>query len=100
MKKSDTVILALVGLLAGLAVASVYQCYRYVGFLSDIQALQVQGQKLQALLFEANRNREIVRAMATDALEFSKKNPAIDPLLQQLDLKAKPAAPAAKPSTR
>jgi hypothetical protein len=60
----------------------------------------VQGQKLQGQLAVANRNREIVRAMATDALEYSKKNPALDPLLQQLELKPKPAAPAAKPSTR
>jgi len=100
MKKTDTVTLALVGLLAGLAVASMYQCYRYVGSLSDAQALQMQGQRLQGQLLDANRNREIVRAMAADALEYSKKNPAIDQLLQQLDLKPKPAAPAAKPSTR
>jgi type II secretory pathway pseudopilin PulG len=100
MKKTDTVTLALVGLLAGLVVASMLQCYRYVRSLNAVQALQVQGQKLQAQWLEANRNREIVRAMATDALEFSKKNSAIDPLLQQLDLKPKPAAPAAKPSAR
>lgn len=100
MKKTDTVTLALVGLLAGLAVASVTLCYRYVRTLSYTHTLQVQGQKLQGQWAAANRSREIVRAMAADAVEYSKKNPAIDPLLQQLDLKPKPGAPAAKPSTR
>ena len=100
MKKTDTVSLALVGLLAGLVLASLAQCFQYVRSLRHAQALQAQGQDLQAFLLTANRNREIVRAMATDALEYSKKNPAIDPLLQQLDIKPRPPAAAAKPSTR
>jgi hypothetical protein len=100
MKKTDTVTLALVGLLTGLVVASMGQCYQFVRSLSTVETLQVQGQKLQGQWAVATRNREMLRAMATDALEFSKKNPAIDPLLQQLELKPKPGAPAAKTSTR
>jgi hypothetical protein len=99
--KSNFVATVLVAVLMVSAVATVGLCYWYVRVLVYAQALQAQGQTLQRQLGVASRNNEIVRAMASDALEYSKRNPAIDPLLQQLDLKPKPSAGApAKPATR
>ena len=41
------------------------------------------------------RNRQIMSSLAGDAVEYSKQNRAIDPILIQFDLKAAPAgAPA------
>ena len=48
----------------------------------------------QAVAFQARLN--IAQALLNDTLEYSKRNPAIDPLLQSLNLKtnAAPAGPA------
>jgi|SRR5207247_3692132 len=56
------------------------------------------ARELQALEFQYQSMTQVsgaVQALANDALEFSRRNAAIDPLLQQFDLKPKPAtAPA------
>ncbi len=51
----------------------------------------------------ANNNRNFINLLATDAMEYSKKNPAIDPLLEWVG--AKPpkgavAAPTNKPASK
>ncbi|MBI3879509.1 MAG: hypothetical protein HY301_05530 [Verrucomicrobia bacterium] len=50
---------------------------------------------LQAQLDDLTRRRNAVLAVARDAVEYSKTNPAIDPILQQVGLKP---APPAKPA--
>ncbi len=50
----------------------------------------------------ANNNRNFINLLATDAMEYSKKNPAIDPLLEWVG--AKPpkgaVAPTNKPASK
>jgi hypothetical protein len=57
------------------------------------------ARELQSLEYQFQSMSQISAAMqslANDALEYGRRNPAIDPLLYQFDLKAKAAAP---PST-
>jgi hypothetical protein len=51
-------------------------------------------QRLQAEAAEINRNRALLQAMANEAIEYSKRNPAIDPLLQSVGIKPKPSSSA------
>ena len=94
MSKPNTLIMALVGLLALSVLASIALCIFYVRAVGLAQTLQPEEQRLEAKLMLVNRNRSIVRSMVDDALEYSKRNAAIDPLLQQFSLKPKPTAAA------
>jgi hypothetical protein len=38
-----------------------------------------------------------MQSLANDAVDYGRRNPAIDPLLNQFDLKPRPAAPPATP---
>jgi membrane protein insertase Oxa1/YidC/SpoIIIJ len=49
-------------------------------------------QRLQGEAAEINRNRAQLQALAAETLEYSKRNPAIDPLLQTVGIKPKAAA--------
>ncbi|MBC8002302.1 MAG: hypothetical protein H7X97_06910 [Opitutaceae bacterium] len=51
----------------------------------DLRRLQAQAASIQ-------NNRLVAQAMANDCLEYSKRNPAIDPILQSIGLKPKPQA--------
>lgn len=55
---------------------------------------QLRGLQRQAMGVESNRN--LTRALAADAVEYSKRNPAIDPILRSFGLK-QPASPASSP---
>jgi hypothetical protein len=41
-----------------------------------------QLKSTQAALAAVNRNKMVARALITDAIEYRKRNPAIDPVLQ------------------
>ncbi|HNQ88322.1 MAG TPA: hypothetical protein PKM73_06895 [Verrucomicrobiota bacterium] len=97
--------ISLTGLLVGVlllsALASVALCYRYVRTLSVAQRIQIQAQRLQAQTVLVSRNRTIAQAMASDAVEYSKRSPAMaalllrhGPLLEQLGLKPRSTSPA------
>ena len=89
---------ALTNLLVGLTALSVVAT-------AGLAALYVRSvQKLNRLQFQSaviNRNRTLVNSLATEVLEYSKRNPAIDPVLQSVGIKPKlgalPAQPAPKP---
>jgi len=101
MSKSNFVSSLLLGLLVASVLATVGLCYWYVRVLNYAQALQAQGQGFQRQLTIAGRNQEIVRGLVSEALNYSKRNANIDPVLYQLDLKARPGAPTqAKPASR
>jgi hypothetical protein len=59
---------------------------------------QMQSQKLQVTTVE--RERGLVLALANDAAEYSKRNPAILPVLEIIGVKVKPGAgnPAGRPA--
>jgi hypothetical protein len=60
-------------------------------------------QKLNTLQFQTvqiNRNRAAINGLATEAIEYSKRNPAMVPLLQSVGLKPKQATPAGSPPAK
>jgi len=71
------------------AVLAAWLAVRYYFSVSELQRLQ------QQYVFITN-TRNGAQGLANEALEYGKRNPAIDPILLQFDLKPKPAsAPAA-----
>ncbi len=56
---------------------------------------------LQRQLAQINRNSVLTQALINDCLEYSKKNPAIDPILESVGVKtSRTAATATKPVTK
>lgn len=98
----------LVGLLLLVSMANVAFCLRYVRLLYAAQSIQLQARRLETQTLMINRNRAVFQTLATEAIEYSKKNPAMatllqqyNPLLEQLNLRTKSATPAAsKPAGR
>jgi hypothetical protein len=88
---------ALTSLLVGLVALSVLAT-------SGLAFLYVRSvQKLHRLQFQtamANRNRSLINSLANDALEYSRRNPAIDPVLQSVGLKPRPGSPAPQNLTK
>jgi hypothetical protein len=82
----------LLAVLAVSALASVVLCWQYISNTRQLRQLNTSAAQI-------NNNRAIINALATDAMEYSKRNPSIDPLLESIG--AKPAkagtAPAAAP---
>lgn len=82
---------ALTQLLVGLVVLSVLAssglAFYYVRSVQALNRLQLQTAVI-------NRNRSLVNALAADTVEYSKRNPAIDPLLQSVGMKPRPAGAA------
>ncbi len=59
-------------------------------------------QKLQAQYSFMNNSRAAAQSLANEAVEYSKRNPTIDPILYTYDVKQRPAtnAPAARPAIK
>jgi len=84
----------LVGLLFVCAVLTTWMAVRYYFSVKELA-------KLQGQFTFVNNTWSAVQALANDAVQYSKQYPAIDPILQQFDLKPKPATaipPASKPA--
>jgi 6-phosphofructokinase len=94
--KSDPLTGTLVGVLAVSVLLSGYYFYSYVAKTREIRQSQM-------MLMNINARRQAMNALVMDVLEYSKKNPAIDPLLEASGLKPKTGAgagaPVAKPAT-
>ena len=61
----------------------------------------LSARQLQALEFQYQAMTQVsaaIQSLANDALDYSRRNPAIDPLLQQFDLKPRPATPLGPPA--
>ncbi len=74
------------------ALFSLGLCYKCTTNASELN-------RLQSSAAQVNNNRAIMNAVASEALEYSKTHPAIDPILE--DAKIKPPSHAqttAKPS--
>ena len=90
--KSDPLIGTLVGVLALSALASLGLCYFYISDARELRA--VQGQ-----INFMNTRRATVASLLNDAMEYSKHNAEIDPLLIAVGAKAAPA-PTNKPAPK
>jgi len=91
MKNSPLTTILLV-LVAFAAFASLGLCWACVKNISELNRLQTQ----EALVIN---NRAFINSLANDALEYSKRNKDIDPILEIAKVKAPSQTPApAKPS--
>ena len=79
MKKSPLPAI-LLAILALSALASLYLCYACVTNTGELT-------RLQAMAVNVNKNRAIMNAVASEALEYSKTHPAIDPILEEAKIK-------------
>jgi hypothetical protein len=77
--------LILAALLLLMAIASATFAILIVRGSNELRSLQIQAASIE-------NNRNVTRALANDAIEYSKRNPAIDPILQSLGLKPTPAS--------
>ena len=80
-----------VALVTALFVSALAACWFAVWWFlgaRQLQALEFQYQSM-------TQTSAAVQSLANEAIEFSRRNPAIDPLLQQFDLKPKAATTAA-----
>ena len=80
----------LVGLLFISAVAAAVQVLRLSFAMRDLR-------RIQPRIMEINANLSLTQALLNDTLEYSKRNPAIDPLLQSMNVKTSSASGAAGP---
>jgi len=80
--KSNTLGRLLVSVLFACAVLAAWASVRH--FFSMREAQRLQGRAIAI-----NNIRNAAQALANEALEYSKRNPAIDPILQQFDIKPK-----------
>ena len=82
----------MVGLLFISAIAAAVQVLRLSFATRDLR-------RLQPRIIEINANLNVAQALLNDTLEYSKRNPAIDPLLQSMNLKTNAASGAASPQS-
>jgi hypothetical protein len=59
--------------------------------------LTLEMNRMKAQMEAVDRNQNLVKALAAEAVEYSKHNASIDPILQTVGLKPKPA-PNATPA--
>jgi hypothetical protein len=81
----DTVGIVLVGALWLSAILAIWVSVDHLYRVNTLQRLYVR----QA---EINHLNAAAQALATEAVDYSRKNPSIDPILQQFDLKPRIAA--------
>ena len=74
---------------------SIVFCLQYTFKSHEIRSLSAEVNRI-------NMMRGTLQALATDCVAYSEKNPAINPILEQVGLKPAKAAPATpvKPATK
>lgn len=91
----------LVGVFAACALITAWVSLRYYFSMKEWHRLQAQA-------FTINSTRSAIQGLASEAVEYSRRNPAIDSVLQRFDIKSPstnalatnqpaPPLPAAKP---
>ena len=93
--KNNPLTTVLLGVLTISALLSVWLCWRYISTTRELHSLQTQASII-------NNNRTVINALANDTVVYSKKNPAIEPILESVGLKPGKSAPTAtgKPATK
>ena len=87
MIKSNPLSVILVSVLFLSALASCWSAAWWFLGARELQALEYEFQSL-------SQTSTAMQSIANEALEYSRRNPSIDPLLVQFELKPRPAAPA------
>jgi hypothetical protein len=87
--KRDVLAIGLVSVLIAATLATVGMCYMYLKTAQGVRHMQAGP------LHKVNQRRQIIQAMAMDLNEYAKRNPAIIPLLQELQLRPRASTNAA-----
>jgi len=90
--KNSPLLTILLGALVLSALASAVMCCMFISTTRQLRTLETQN----ALI---NNNRAVVNSLLNDTIEYSKRNPAILPVLESVGWKPSGAA-AAKPGTK
>jgi hypothetical protein len=94
MIKSNPLAVVLVTALFLSALASSWFSIWWFLGARELQSLEYQFQSMSQI-------SSAMQSLANDAVDYGRRNPAIDPLLNQFDLKPKPApAPATPPAPK
>jgi hypothetical protein len=89
--KNNSLTTVLLWLVAISAVASILFFWLFISNARQLRTLQAQVGAI-------NANRPIITGLANDAVEYSKKNPAIEPLLESVGIKARNGSVTNKPA--
>jgi hypothetical protein len=84
--KDNPLTTTLLGVLTVSALTSVVLCWLWASNIRD-------QRELQRRLNMINSSRMVINSLANEAIEYSKKNPAIDPILESVGLKPAKSAP-------
>jgi hypothetical protein len=90
MKNSPLTTILMAALLIS-AVASAVMCMMYVSSTREIHSLEAEAAFI-------NNNRAVVNALLNDTIEYSKRNPAMVPILESVGVKPNNNAPASTTS--
>ena len=95
MMKSNALASLLTGAIIVCAIITGFFFLRYYLALKELQRLQGQYVFM-------NNSRNAAQSLANEAVEYSKRNPSIDPILYRYDIKQRPGtnSPAPAPSAR
>jgi hypothetical protein len=88
----------LVGVFVACALVVAWLSLKYFFSMREFAKLNIRAVSI-------NNTRTAVQSLANEAAEYSRRNPAIDPLLERFDVKprgtnAAPAAPGTPPSSK
>ena len=88
IKSNPLAVLLVTALFLSALASSWFSLWWFLG-ARELQSIEYQFQSL-------NRISSAMQSLANDAMEYSRRNPAIDPVLLQFELKSRqPAPPAA-----
>jgi len=90
MKSNPVTSLLLVVLFVN-AVFTALMTFNYVQSIRTLQTLQIQRAAM-------SRELNVFNSLVTETLEYSKRNPAIEPVLQSIGVKTSRAANPAQPT--
>lgn len=94
--KSNPLLAILLGMLTISALAFVILTFSFISASRQMRGLQLAAANV-------NNSQMVLSALLGDLVEYSKRNPAIDPLLEEIRAKpprTNPPAAATKPATR
>ena len=87
IKNNPLAVMLVTALFLSALASSWFSLWWFLG-ARELQAIEYQFQSL-------NRISSAMQLLANDAMEYSRRNPAIDPVLLQFDLKTRQTAPPA-----
>jgi len=83
----NQIIAGLVGVLFGLAAGCAVFAKSYASAMNDLRQTQAQ-------VSAQNGRLNLLQSLVNDTMEYSRRNPGIDPVLQSLGLKSNATQPA------